>query len=148
MELKEHVAEIVSAYLRKNHVPVDQLTSTITIVYDALATLGKPEEPIIALTPAVPVRRSVRPDQITCLDCGWSGKTMRRHLAAIHGVTPDEYRTRWSLGPDYPMVAPDYAAQRSEFAKSIGLGAGGRGRKFESASVEPRHRAAQTVPGP
>jgi predicted transcriptional regulator len=134
VELKEHVAEIVSAYLRKNHVSADQLTSTITAVYAALAGLGRPAEPVVSLTPAVPVRRSVRPDQIVCLECGRSGKTMRRHLAAVHGITADEYRSRWSLAADYPMVAPDYAAQRSEFAKSIGLGARGRGRKGDTPS--------------
>jgi predicted transcriptional regulator len=133
---KEHVAEIVSAYLRKNQVSADQLTSTIMAVYDALAGLGKPEEPVVTLTPAVPVRRSVRPDQITCLECGWSGKTMRRHLAAVHGFTPDEYRTRWGLPSDYPIVAPSYAAQRSEFAKSIGLGARGRGRRGDTPSQQ------------
>jgi len=136
VELKEHVAEIVSAYLRKNHVSADQLTTTITTVYEALAGLGKPGEPVAAPTPAVPVRRSLRPDQITCLECGWSGKTMRRHLTSAHGLTPDEYRTRWSLERGYPMVAPNYAAQRSEFAKSIGLGARGRGRKLDTRSPQ------------
>jgi predicted transcriptional regulator len=136
VELKEHVAAIVSAYLRKNHVSADQLTSTITTVHDALAALGKAEEPVVALTPAVSVRRSLRPDQITCLECGWSGKTMRRHLRAVHGVTADEYRSRWGLAPDYPMVAPNYKAQRSEFAKSIGLGVRGRGRKGDTRAQQ------------
>ena len=93
MEIKEHVAEIISAYLRKNQVSADQLTSTITAVYNALAALGKPAEPVVSLTPAVPVRRSVRPDQISCLECRWSGKTIRRHLGATHGLTPT------SIGP-------------------------------------------------
>jgi MucR family transcriptional regulator, transcriptional regulator of exopolysaccharide biosynthesis len=136
VEIKEHVAEIVSAYLRKNYVSADQLTSTIATVYDTLARLGKPDDPAVPLTPAVPVRRSVRSDHITCLECGWSGKTIRRHLTSAHGLTPGEYRARWSLERDYPMVAPNYAAQRSEFAKSIGLGARGRGRRGDAPSQQ------------
>src|SRR3954451_16618108 len=78
----------------QNQVSADQLTATITAVYDALASLGKPSEPLAALTPAVPVRRSLRADEIVCLECGRSGKTLRRHLAAAHGITPQEYRSR------------------------------------------------------
>jgi len=81
------------------------------------------------LVPAVPVRRSVRRDAITCLDCGYEGKMLKRHLQSAHGVTAAAYRERWGLKPDYPMVTPAYAARRSELAKAIGLGTRGRGQK-------------------
>ena len=138
MELKEHVAEIVAAYLRNNRVSPDQLTQTITAVYEALARLGQVSEPVAALEPAVPIRRSVGADWIVCLECGRQAKMIRRHLTSAHGMTPHEYRAKWGLAPDYPIVAPNYAAQRAEFARSIGLGRKGRGSLAEEAppSVE------------
>jgi predicted transcriptional regulator len=122
LELQEHVATIVAAYVRKNQVAADQLTGAITAVYEALMGLGKPAEPIIPPTPAVPIHRSVGADQITCLECGRSGKTLRRHLSAMHGMTPNEYRTRWGLAHNFPMTAKNYSAERSAFAKSRGFG--------------------------
>jgi predicted transcriptional regulator len=127
VELKEHVAEIVAAYVRRNPVSADQLTQTIIAVHDALARLGQEPEPIATQEPAVPIRRSIKPDRIICLECGKGAKMLRRHLANAHDLTPDSYRTKWELDRDYPMTAPAYAQHRSEFAKAIGLGRKGRG---------------------
>jgi hypothetical protein len=88
---------------------------------------GQPE-PAIGPEPAVPIRRSIQPDAITCLDCGRPQKMLKRHLTTAHQLTPDEYRKRWGLKSDYPMSAPNYTARRSELAKSYGLGKGGRRR--------------------
>jgi MucR family transcriptional regulator, transcriptional regulator of exopolysaccharide biosynthesis len=137
MELKEHVAEIVAAYVRKNPVPADQLSKTIVAVHDALAGLGKEPAPVTTQEPAVPIRRSVKPDRIICLECGKSAKMLRRHLTSAHDLTPAEYRAKWELDHDYPMTAPNYAAQRSEFAKSIGLGRKGRGAPPEPPAQAP-----------
>jgi predicted transcriptional regulator len=127
VELKEHVAEIVAAYVRRNPVSADQLTQTIIAVHDALAGLGQEPAPVATREPAIPIRRSIKPDRIICLECGKGAKMLRRHLATAHDLTPDEYRAKWDLDRDYPMTAPSYAARRSEFAKTIGLGRKGRG---------------------
>jgi len=115
--------EIVSAYVANNPLPNDQLSSLIQQVYHAVASLGReeqPEEP--KAQPAVPIRRSVKPHEIICLECGKGQKMLKRHLLTAHGLTPEEYRAKWSLPSDYPVVAPDYARLRSQFAKQIGLG--------------------------
>jgi predicted transcriptional regulator len=119
--MKEHVAEIVAAYVGRNRVDPGDLPTLIVSVSRALAGLGQapvPEPP----TPAVPIRRSVSANAITCLDCGWSGQVLKRHLGSAHELTPDEYRARWGLAADYPMVPKGYAARRSEIAKEMGLG--------------------------
>jgi predicted transcriptional regulator len=121
--MKLEVAEIVAAYLKHNTVGPDQVPALIQQVYASLARLGRAAtEPEETRTPAVPIRRSVAPDAITCLDCGQKSKMLKRHLMTAHSLTPDEYRTRWKLPPDYPMTATNYSAQRSELAKSAGLG--------------------------
>lgn len=115
--------EIVSAYVANNPLPNDQLSGLIQQVYNAVAGLGRqeqPEEP--KAQPAVPIRRSVKPHEIVCLECGRGQKMLKRHLLTAHGLTPEEYRAKWSLPSDYPVVAPDYAKLRSQFAKQIGLG--------------------------
>jgi predicted transcriptional regulator len=129
--MKEQVAEIVSAYVGHNTVRPDQLPTLISSVSEALSMLGQAppaEEPLI---PAVSIRRSVGADAITCLDCGFSGKMIKRHLSSAHDMTPETYRARWKLPADYPLVAPNYATQRSALAKKIGLGirSGSRTRK-------------------
>jgi predicted transcriptional regulator len=127
--VKEEVAEIVAAYVGHNTISPDQLPTLITTVSQALSSLGQePAAPEAALTPAVPIRRSVGADAITCLDCGYQGQMLKRHLTTAHGMTPESYRERWKLALDYPMVAKNYAARRSELAKSIGLGTR-RGRR-------------------
>jgi len=116
-------AVIVSAHVSKNNVAVADLPGLIAQVYGALDTLGKPAEPVFTRpAPAVPIRKSVTPEFIVCLGDGKKLKMLKRHLRTAYGMTPDEYRERWGLPADYPMVAPAYAQQRSALAKSIGLG--------------------------
>lgn len=123
-------ADIVSAYVSKNIIPAQQIPELINTVFSALAGLQGPAEelPSEPLKPAIPVRKSVTPEYIICLEDGKKLKMLKRHLRSTYNMSPDEYRARWGLPPDYPMVAPNYAAQRSDFAKKIGLGRGsGRG---------------------
>jgi len=120
--MKEQVAEIVAAYVRNNHIEGDALPELIASVSRSLASLGERADEPEPLTPAVPIRRSVGADTITCLECGFKSKMLKRHLATAHSMTVDEYRTRWSLPHGYPMVASNYSARRSELAKSLGLG--------------------------
>ena len=122
--LRSLIAEIVAAYVGSNPLPTSQLPEVIRSVYDALAGAGGEADASTAepLKPAVPIRRSVTPDHIVCLEDGKKLKMLKRHLRTAYDLSPDEYRAKWSLAPDYPMVAPSYAARRSEFAKQIGLG--------------------------
>ena len=116
-------SDIVAAHVSNNSVSPDEVSSLITSVYSALSDLGQasaPPEP--APEPAVSVRSSVKKDHIVCLDCGKKMKMLRRHLSSEHDMTPQEYREKWGLGADYPMVAPDYAETRRELAVKIGLG--------------------------
>lgn len=119
-------ADIVSAYLAKNAIPAHQVPELINTVFSAFSSLqDEPEEiPNEPLKPAVAIRKSVTPDYIVCLEDGKKLKMLKRHLRSTYNMSPDEYRARWALPADYPMVAPNYAAQRSEFAKMIGLGRG------------------------
>jgi predicted transcriptional regulator len=117
-------ADIVSAYVSKNVLPATQIPEVINTVFTSLTGLnGQPREAQAEpQKPAVPIRKSVTPEYIVCLEDGKKLKMLKRHLRSTYGMTPDEYRAKWNLPPDYPMVAPNYAAQRSEFAKKIGLG--------------------------
>lgn len=119
----EQVTEIVSAYVSNNALSTADLRRLITETYETLLSLSSVEIlPVVEeLRPAVTVKKSVTPDFIICLDDGKKFKSMKRHLAGL-GMTPDEYRAKWRLAPDYPMVAPNYAATRSALAKSAGLG--------------------------
>lgn len=124
-------ADIVAAHVSNNSVSVADLPALITNVHGALAGLGEPA-PVTAtpLEPAVPVRSSVKRDYIVCLEDGKKLKMLKRHLMTHYGMTPDDYRAKWGLAADYPMVAPAYAEQRRDLAKAIGLGrAPGSGRK-------------------
>ncbi len=115
-------AQIVSAHVSNNSVPPDALPSLIQEVYKTLSGVGKepiqPDRP----QPAVPVKKSVFPDHIVCLEDGKKLKMLKRHLKTAYNTTPEQYRERWGLPPDYPMVAPNYARHRSSLAKKIGLG--------------------------
>jgi predicted transcriptional regulator len=135
--MKEQVAVIVAAYLRKNSVGPNDVPAIIAQVYQSLAGLNQPQpaEP----EPAVPIRRSVNPVYITCLDCGAKAKMLRRHLTSAHNLTPADYRQRWKLPADYPLVAPRYAARRSELAKALGLGQ--KDRKSGRGSKPARKRS-------
>lgn len=122
VELRELAAEIVSAYVSRNELDADTLPDLIHRVYEAVASLGRaepvPEKPV----PAVPLKKSVFPDYIVCLEDGKKLKMLKRHLKTAYNMTPDEYRERWGLPHDYPMVAPNYASHRSSLARKIGLG--------------------------
>ncbi|HEV2185693.1 MAG TPA: MucR family transcriptional regulator [Stellaceae bacterium] len=125
--MTENVAAIVSAYVGKNRLDPAELPALITSVKAALASLGQmPFAAPASLTPAVSIRRSVGADAITCVDCGFKSKMLKRHISTAHNLTVGEYKTRWGLPSDYPMVAKGYSARRSELAKSLGLGRGGR----------------------
>jgi predicted transcriptional regulator len=125
-ELLRMTAEVVSAYVSNNTLATGQLADVIQAVYNSLRGLEGhvAEIPAEPLKPAVPVRKSVTPEYLICLEDGKKLKMLKRHLRSTYNLTPDEYRTKWGLAPDYPMVAPKYAEQRSEFAKKIGLGRG------------------------
>ena len=135
-------AEIVGAYVGHHTVAATDLPDLIAMVGKGLASLGQaeaaPEEE--KPTPAVPIKRSVTPDHIVCLEDGKTLKMLKRHLKTRYDMTPDEYRKRWGLKDDYPMVAPSYAAQRSDLAKKIGLG---RKPEPEKPVKAPRKRAAR-----
>jgi predicted transcriptional regulator len=128
-------ADIVSAYVSNNSVPATDLPSLLQSVYAALTKTaqGQREEPQAELVPAVSVRKSVTPDAIICLDDGKSFKSLKRHLRTTYDMTPEQYRAKWNLPADYPMVAPNYAKARSELAKTMGLG---QQRKKGAAPVE------------
>ena len=121
-ELLELTTEIVSAHVGNNTVAVGDLTQLIQEVYRSLAQVGvgpaAPDRP----PPAVPIKKSVTPDFIVCLEDGKKLKMLKRHLKTAYDMTPEDYRERWGLAPDYPMVAPNYAKHRSNLAKKIGLG--------------------------
>lgn len=122
-DLLRMTAEVVSAFVRNNTVATTDLPTVIGAVHKTLANLdGKPGIETEPQKPAVPVRRSVMPDYIVCLEDGKKLKMLKRHLRTTYEMTPDQYRAKWHLPPDYPMVAPSYAKRRSEFAKKIGLG--------------------------
>ncbi len=123
-------ADIVAAHVSNNSVAVSDLPLLIQNVHGALTGLsGEKEEPAPKQEPAVSVRSSVKPDYIVCLEDGKKLKMLKRHLMTHYNMTPDEYRTKWNLPADYPMVAPSYAEQRRTLAKKIGLGTARRRRK-------------------
>ncbi len=123
-ELLRLAGEVVSAYVGKNSLPPAQISDLIEMVYATFSNLGEgcAEVKTEAQKPAVNPKRSIFPDHIVCLEDGKKLKMLKRHLRTTYGMNPDEYRAKWGLGSDYPMVAPNYAAQRSDFAKKIGLG--------------------------
>ena len=125
-ELLRMTADVVAAYVRNNTLPTAQLAEVINAVYTSLRGLeGQPAEPQPEpQKPAVAIRKSITPEYLVCLEDGKKLKMLKRHLRSTYNMTPDEYRAKWGLSPDYPMVAPKYAQQRSEFAKKIGLGRG------------------------
>jgi predicted transcriptional regulator len=146
LNIIELAADIVSAYVSNNSVPAADLPFLLNSIYSALAKTaqGQPEEHQTELVPAVPVRRSVTPDAIICLDDGKKFKSLKRHLRTTYDMTPEQYRAKWNLPHDYPMVAPNYAKARSELAKTMGLGQQRRkGAAPVDLGAEP---AAQAMP--
>jgi len=120
----ELTAEVVAAYVSNNVVPTSELSALIADVHNALGNMtSRPEAVVVEKPkPAVPIKRSVQDDQITCLECGLKFKSLKRHLMTHHTLSPEEYREKWDLAADYPMVAPAYAEARSRLAKEMGLG--------------------------
>jgi len=121
-------AQIVSAHVGNNSVAVTDLPSLIRDVHGSLSTVGRTEPQQERPQPAVPIKKSVTQDHIICLEDGKKLKMLKRHLKTAYGMTPEEYRDRWGLAADYPMVAPSYAEHRSSLAKKIGLGTRARRR--------------------
>jgi predicted transcriptional regulator len=141
---RELTATIAAAYVRRNQIGSDQLGTLISTVYQALVGLGKAAtEAEVERTPALPIRRSVHRDYVVCLECGWRGQMLRRHLDTGHGLSVDQYRARWNLPREHPIVAPGYSERRSGLAKQIGLG-----RSRRSSREEPEPIAPETPPTP
>ena len=128
-QLLRMTTEVVAAYVSNNTLPTGQLADVIASVYSSLRALdhGPMDGRGDAMKPAVPVRKSITPDYLICLEDGKKLKMLKRHLRSTYGLTPDAYRAKWGLPADYPMVAPNYAEARSAFAKQIGLGRSGSG---------------------
>ena len=134
------VADIVRSYVSKNSIAVDQLGGLIVTVHQTLSGLGTnttalsraPEK----LVPAVPIRRSVQPDYVVCLECGFRAVTLRRHLRVAHGLEPAAYRVRWKLATDHALTAPAYSERRSTMAKQLGLGQ----KRAETETPAPARR--------
>ena len=128
-------ADVVSAYVANNSVPQMAVPDLIRTVHDALSGLDKapapPAAPAERQKPAVPISRSVQDDYIVCLEDGAQLKMLKRYLRSRYNLSPEEYRRKWGLPPDYPMVAPAYAARRSDFARQIGLGKGVRRKRVK-----------------
>ena len=130
-------SDIVAAHVSNNGVGVEDLPGLISNVYGALAALGKPA-PVAEEAPpkpAVSIRASVKNEHLVCLDCGTELKMLKRHLMTHHAMTPDQYRSRWGLSSDYPLVAPNYAEKRRDLAKKIGLGRKPGARRGRKAKV-------------
>jgi predicted transcriptional regulator len=135
--------EVVAAYVGNNELPAAQISEVIGAVHKSLSGLqgGAGESQAAPSKPAVPIRRSVTPDYIVCLEDGKKLKMLKRHIRTTYNLTPDEYRAKWGLASDYPMVAPNYAKQRSEFAKKIGLGRKRAGTKRRGRGKKTAARA-------
>jgi len=127
-EIIEMTAEIVAAYVENNTISTTDLPALIQSVHKALTSVSSGVEAVEAAPkePAVPVRRSITPDHLICLEDGRKFKSLKRHLRTKYNLSPEDYRAKWGLAKDYPMVAPNYAKARSELAKQMGLGQGGR----------------------
>jgi predicted transcriptional regulator len=135
-------SQIVAAYVRKNLIQTDQIAGLINSVHSTLSGLGNEivEEP--PRVPAVSVRRSVHADYIICIECGYKGKMLKRHLQSRHGLSVTQYRSRWELSSDYPTTAANYSERRSQLAKSIGLGHG----RAQPAAIPAAAAVPETPP--
>jgi predicted transcriptional regulator len=130
MDVLGLTVQIVSAHVSHNSVASEQLPGLIQEIYRTLSMVGR-DAPVVAekAAPAVPVKKSIFPDYLVCLEDGKKLKMLKRHLSTAYDMTPDQYREKWGLGADYPMVAPNYASHRSSLAKQIGLGTKPRSKK-------------------
>ena len=141
---RELTTSIVAAYVRKNQIGSDQLGMLISTVHHALSGVGKPAtETEVERTPAVPIRRSVHRDFVVCLECGWRGQMLRRHLTTRHRLSVDQYRARWKLPREHPLTAPSYSERRSGLAKELGLGRGYRRPREEPEPAASEGPAAR-----
>ncbi|QIK79086.1 MucR family transcriptional regulator [Sphingomonas piscis] len=135
-DLTELTADIVAAHVANNSVAIGDVGNLIQLVYSTLSSLGKdPGDALTPKTPLVPVRASVKPDFIVCMECGRKQKTLKRHLQTAHGMTPDQYRSDYGLPDTYPMTAPNYSEQRKALAKTHNLG---RKPKNSVSAKEPK----------
>lgn len=138
-ELLSLTSDIVAAHVSNNAVSTTELPSLIETVFAKLSQLGSaPAEPVVEQKPAVPIKKSVHDDYLVCLEDGNKLKMLKRHLKTAYDMTPEEYRAKWGLTPDYPMVAPSYARKRRELAKKIGLGRKPTGR----GKAKPKAKAS------
>jgi predicted transcriptional regulator len=137
--------KIVESYLRHHTVGASELPDLIATVHRSLRELGRQPPVEEVLTPAVAVRQSVRHDYVVCLDCGYRGKTLRRHIGTRHGLSRDQYLKRWGLQPDHPLTAPAYSEQRSTLAKQLGLGR--KPKTVAALAPRPAETAAEHVDG-
>jgi predicted transcriptional regulator len=141
-------AKIVRSYVRHHTVGAAQLSDLITTVHRALGELGQPYHPEEVRTPAVSVRRSIHQDYVVCLDCGYRGKTLRRHISTRHDLSRDEYLKRWGLRNDHPLTAPAYSERRSVLAKELGLGRKPKAPAGPAVSPPAAPEQVYTVPEP
>jgi predicted transcriptional regulator len=145
LDLISLTADITSAYLGNNKVATGDVADLIGSIHAALQQVGSPATPATSKQePAVSIRASVKPDSITCLECGQKSKMLKRHLQTAHGLAPAEYREKWGLPRDYPLVASNYAAQRSTLAKTIGLGRK-KAEEVAETIVEPVKKAGRKL---
>jgi predicted transcriptional regulator len=141
--LVEHTADIVSAFVGQNKVSADALPDLIKSIYGALVSMGAPAAPAPEKQiPAVSIKKSITPDFLISLEDGNKYKSLKRHLRTKYDMSPEDYRAKWGLPKDYPMVAPAYAASRSALAKSMGLGRGGLAKKPVAKARTPRSTKA------
>ena len=138
------VTKIIASYVSHHNVAPEQIPELISSVHRTFDNLARPREAPGAPTPAVPLRRSVQRDAVVCLECGWKGKMLRRHLSTRHGLTGEQYLRRWNLPTEHKLTAPNYSEQRSSLARELGLGRGSAGRSEppagdpEPASPQPQ----------
>jgi predicted transcriptional regulator len=143
----EKTTEIVAAFVSKNQTATSELPALIQAVHRALTGVSVvAPEPEPRKEPAVPVRRSITPDYLICLEDGKTFKSLKRHLRTKYDLSPEDYRAKWGLAKDYPMVAPNYAAARSALAKNMGLGKGGRQSGEEAPAPAPAPKARRGKP--
>jgi predicted transcriptional regulator len=141
---RELTANIVTAYVRQNQIATDQLPTLISTVHRALSGLAKSAAEIEPeRTPAVSIRRSVHRDYVVCLECGWRGQMLRRHLATGHELSVEQYRARWKLPREHPLTAPSYSERRSGLAKQLGLRRGRRASRKETEPAAPEGPASR-----
>ncbi len=145
--LLDLTADVVAAFVGNNSVPASELPNLIATVHGALLGLANPAPVAVeeVAKPAVAIKKSVTPDYIVCLEDGLKFKSLKRHLRTKYGVTPEEYRAKWGLPNDYPMVAPSYAAARSNLAKQMGLGQQRKKPVVAALAVKPRGRSTKAA---